>query len=235
MTSISERLQAIQARIRQEEQQAGRAAGSVQLLAVSKAQPVSAIRDAFQSGQCLFGENYLQEALEKMAQLADLALEWHFIGPIQSNKSRPIAENFTWAHGVDRLKIAERLSEARPPHLPPLQICLQINVSGEASKAGIAPQEASALAQAVSSLPKLKLRGLMAIPEPTTDVVMQHKQFRMLRETLATLNQQGLSLDTLSMGMSHDFPIAIAEGATIVRIGTAVFGERPAKQPREPS
>lgn len=235
MTSISERLQAIQTYIRRAEQQAGREEGSVQLLAVSKAQPVSAIREAFQSGQRLFGENYLQEALEKMAELADLPLEWHFIGPVQSNKTRPIAENFAWVHGVDRLKIAERLSEARPPDLPPLHICLQINVSGEASKGGIAPQEAGALAQAVSSLPKLKLRGLMAIPAPTTDVAMQHEQFRMLRETLESLNGQGLSLDTLSMGMSHDFPVAIAEGASIVRVGTAIFGDRPAKELRETS
>lgn len=181
----------------------------------------------------MFGENYLQEALGKMADLADLPLEWHFIGPIQSNKTRPIAENFTWVHGIDRLKIAQRLSEAHPTSLPPLQVCLQINVSGEASKSGIVPQDTVALAHEVASLPGLTLRGLMTIPAPTTDIALQHQQFRMLRETLETLNRQGLSLDTLSMGMSHDFPAAIAEGATIVRVGTAIFGARKARETRE--
>jgi len=229
MSSISERLQATLVLIRHAAAQAGRAADAVQLLAVSKAYPAAAIRAAYAAGQLAFGENYLQEALKKMAELSELPLEWHFIGPIQSNKTRPLAEHFSWVHGIDRLKIAQRLSEARPAGLPPLNICLQVNVSGETSKSGCPPQETAALAQAVSSLPRLALRGLMAIPEPTDDVALQHQQFRMLRELRDTLNQQGLTLDTLSMGMSHDFPAAIAEGATMVRIGTAIFGARPQK------
>lgn len=230
MTSISERLQAIRARIRQAEQAAGRKPDSVHLVAVSKTQPAAAIRQACATGQRAFGENYLQEALEKMAELADLPLEWHFIGPIQSNKTRPIAENFNWVHGVDRLKIAQRLSDARPAALPPLNICIEINVSGEASKSGIAPEETQALARAIAQMPNLVLRGLMAIPAPTHDIALQHRQFRMLRELCESLRQDGLPLDTLSMGMSDDFPVAIAEGATIVRIGTAIFGERQKRQ-----
>lgn len=211
-------------------QQAGRAAGEVQLLAVSKTKPASAIREAFAAGQHRFGENYVQEALAKMAELSDLDLEWHFIGPIQSNKTRPIAENFHWVHGIDRLKIAQRLSDARPESLPPLNVCIEVNVSGEASKEGVAPDEVAALAQAINQLPRLKLRGLMTIPAPTHDITLQHQPFRILRELQATLKQQGLALDTLSMGMSEDFPAAIAEGATIVRIGSAIFGARPPKQ-----
>ncbi|HSI96310.1 MAG TPA: YggS family pyridoxal phosphate-dependent enzyme [Methylophilaceae bacterium] len=226
MTSISERLQAVKSRLRQAETEDGRAPESVALIAVSKTQPADAIREAHAAGQRAFGENYLQEALEKMAALADLLLEWHFIGPIQSNKTRPIAENFTWVHGIDRLKIAQRLSDARPTGLPPLNICIEVNVSGEESKGGLEPNDVQALADAIAQLPGLKLRGLMAIPAPTNDIALQRQQFRMLRELLESLKQRGLALDTLSMGMSEDFPAAIAEGATLVRIGTAIFGPR---------
>ena len=177
---------------------------------------------------CDFGENYLQEALEKQTQLADLPLIWHFIGPIQSNKTRPIAEHFDWVHSVDRLKIAQRLSEQRPAHLPALNICLQVNVSGEQSKSGCSPEELTALARAVVALPNLRLRGLMAIPEPTDDVAAQHAAFARLRQLRDEL---ALNLDTLSMGMSHDLEAAIAEGATWVRIGTALFGARDYGQP----
>jgi pyridoxal phosphate enzyme (YggS family) len=226
MTSISERLQAIQARILQAEQQTGRAAGSVSLIAVSKTQPPDAIRQAFLAGQRAFGENYLQEALEKMVQLEDLPLEWHFIGPIQSNKTRPVAEHFDWVHGIDRLKIAQRLNDARPDTKAPLNVCIEVNVSSESSKGGLPPEEVLKLAEAIAPLPKLRLRGLMAIPAPTHDIALQHQQFRVLRELFESLREQGMSLDTLSMGMSDDFPIAITEGATIVRIGTAIFGPR---------
>jgi pyridoxal phosphate enzyme (YggS family) len=226
MTSISERLQAVKSRLEQAETEAGRAPESVALIAVSKTQPADAIREAHAAGQRAFGENYLQESLEKMAALADLPLEWHFIGPIQSNKTRLIAENFAWVHGVDRLKIAQRLSDARPASLPPLNISIEVNVSGEESKGGVEPNDVQPLADAVAQLPGLKLRGLMAIPAPTNDIALQRQQFRMLRELLESLKQRGLALDTLSMGMSEDFPAAIAEGATIVRIGTAIFGPR---------
>ena len=233
MTSISDRVQAIRASIHQAEQAAGRTPGEVQLLAVSKTKPATAIREAHAAGQQRFGENYVQEALEKMAELGDLPLEWHFIGPIQSNKTRPIAENFHWVHGIDRLKIAQRLNDARPDLLPPLNVCIEVNVSGEASKEGIAPNEVLELASAIAQLPRLRLRGLMTIPAPTHDIALQHQQFRMLWELLASLNQQGFQLDTLSMGMSEDFPAAIAEGATIVRVGTAIFGARPARTKEE--
>jgi pyridoxal phosphate enzyme (YggS family) len=229
MTSLAERLQAVTGRLHEAENAAGRAPGSVALVAVSKTQPADAIRDAYAAGQRAFGENYLQEALDKMAALADLPLEWHFIGPIQSNKTRPIAEHFAWVHGVDRLKIAQRLSDARPIEMPPLDICIEVNVSGEQSKGGVSPAEVRALADAIAKLPRLRLRGLMAIPAPTNDVALQHGQFRMLRELLEALNAHRHALDTLSMGMSDDFPAAIAEGATIVRIGTSIFGPRQKK------
>ncbi|MDR2875838.1 MAG: YggS family pyridoxal phosphate-dependent enzyme [Methylobacillus sp.] len=226
MTTISNRLQAVTATLRATETANGRISGSVSLVAVSKSHPPEALREACSAGQRAFGENYLQEALEKISALRDLSPEWHFIAPVQSNKTRLIAENFAWVHGVDRLKIAQRLSDARPENLPPLNICIEVNVSGEASKGGVAPHEIKALADAIAPLPRLKLRGLMAIPAPTKEVALQHQQFRMLREQLAALNAAGHALDTLSMGMSEDFTIAIAEGATIVRIGTAIFGAR---------
>lgn len=226
MTSISERLQAVRAGIDAAAISAGRDPQQVHLLAVSKAHPATAIREAFAAGQRRFGENYLQEALDKQMQLGDLAIEWHFIGPIQSNKTQPIARHFDWAHSVDRLKIAQRLSMARPDHLPPLQICLQVNVSKEETKSGLAAEEAAELAHAVSALPHLQLRGLMAIPAPTSDVDLQRAQFRQVRELFESLQQQGLMLDTLSIGMSDDYPAAIAEGSTMVRIGSAIFGPR---------
>ena len=226
MTSISERLQAVRAGIDAAAISAGRDPQQVHLLAVSKAHPATAIREAFAAGQRRFGENYLQEALDKQMQLGDLAIEWHFIGPIQSNKTQPIARHFDWAHSVDRLKIAQRLSMARPDHLPPLQICLQVNVSKEETKSGLAAEEAAELAHAVSALPHLQLRGLMAIPAPTSDVDLQRAHFRQVRELFESLQQQGLMLDTLSIGMSDDYPAAIAEGSTMVRIGSAIFGPR---------
>jgi hypothetical protein len=226
MTAIVSNLQVVRRAILQAELASKRAKGGIRLLAVSKTFPASAVREAYAAGQREFGENYVQEALDKIAVLADLPIEWHFIGPIQSNKTRAIAENFAWVHGVDRLKIAQRLSEQRPPELPPLNICLQVNVSGEASKSGVAPQDVVSLAREVSRLPHLRLRGLMAIPAPADDEVAQRKPFACLRELLQLIQGQGISLDTLSMGMSHDFVAAIKEGATIIRVGTAIFGER---------
>lgn len=223
MSTIAENIAKVRARIREAAQGCGRAPDTVRLLAVSKTKPAADIREAFAGGLADFGENYLQEALAKQTELADLALTWHFIGPIQSNKTRPIAEHFQWVHSVDRLKIAQRLSEQRPAHLPPLNVLLQVNVSGEDSKSGCSPEELPALAQAVAQLPNLKLRGLMAIPEPTEDVAAQHAAFARLREAMHALN---LGLDSLSMGMSHDLEAAIDEGATWVRIGTALFGAR---------
>lgn len=234
MTKSTERLQAVQANIKQaltkrDSQHIVNENGEVTLLAVSKAQPAERLREAYQAGQSKFAENYLQEALNKQAELADLAIEWHFIGPIQSNKTQPIAAHFSWVHGVDRLKIAQRLNDARPADLPPLQICLQVNISGEDSKSGVAPNDLLVLAQAVRALPKLRLRGLMAIPEPSNDVALQHRQFQQMRELLQDLVRQGFALDTLSMGMSGDYAIAIEEGATMLRIGSAIFGARAAK------
>lgn len=226
MTTISTNLQAVRARIAAAAQLAGRAVEDIRLLAVSKTFPPERIREAALAGQIAFGENYLQESLEKIAALADLGLEWHFIGPLQSNKTRPVAEYFSWVHGIERLKIAERLSAARGAARPPLQVCIQVNVSGEASKSGVSPGETAALAHAVAGLPNLRLRGLMAIPEPTDDMPLARQRFAMLRELLEALNKAGMALDTLSMGMSHDLEAAILEGATIVRVGTAIFGER---------
>ena len=203
--------------------------GHVTLAAVSKTQSADKVREAYQAGQTAFGENYLQEALNKQVALADLAIEWHFIGPIQSNKTQPIAQHFSWVHGVDRLKVAQRLNDARPAALPPLQICLQVNISGESTKSGIAPDALAELVKTVSTLPKLKLRGLMSIPEPTDDKALQRQQFQQMRHLLNALVKQGYAMDTLSMGMSGDYQIAIEEGATIVRIGSAIFGARPAK------
>ena len=223
MSTIEEKIAKVRTRIREAAQGVGRDPASVGLLAVSKTQPAEAIRAAYAFGQGDFGENYLQEALGKQQELTDLPLCWHFIGPIQSNKTKAIAEHFAWVHSVDRLKIAQRLSEQRPAELPALNICLQVNVSGEASKSGCAPQDLPALAAAVAALPHLRLRGLMAIPEPTDDPAEQRAAFARLRELQARLPYE---LDTLSMGMSHDLESAIAEGATWVRIGTALFGAR---------
>ncbi len=223
MSTLADNLSTLAARIRAAATAAGRDPAAIQLLAVSKTKPASAVREAFAAGVRDIGENYLQEALGKQAELADLPLTWHFIGPIQSNKTRAIAEHFDWVHSVDRLKIAQRLSEQRPDHLAPLNLCLQVNVSGEASKSGCTPQELPALAQAVAALPRLRLRGLMAIPEPTDDRAAQDAAFARVRELQDSL---GLGLDTLSMGMSHDLESAIAQGATWVRIGTALFGAR---------
>jgi pyridoxal phosphate enzyme (YggS family) len=226
MTTISANLQAVRQRIDAACAAAGRAAASVELLAVSKTWPAGRVREAAAAGQRAFGESYVQEAVPKIAALADLALEWHFIGPLQSNKTRPVAENFSWVHSVERLKIAERLADQRPASLPPLQVCVQVNVSGEASKSGCAPAEAQALCRAVAALPNLRLRGLMAIPEPTPDLALAQRRFALLRALRDGLAQDGLALDTLSMGMSDDLEAAIMEGATLVRVGTAIFGER---------
>ncbi|MSQ04540.1 MAG: YggS family pyridoxal phosphate-dependent enzyme [Nitrosomonadaceae bacterium] len=226
MVKISVALEAINTRIAKAASKVGRQPTEILLLAASKTNPASQIREAWLAGQTIFGENYLQEALEKILALSDLPIEWHFIGPIQSNKTRRIAENFAWVHSVDRKKIAERLSRDRPESLPPLQICLQVNVSGENTKSGVAPECAADLANYVAQLPRLKLRGLMAVPELTTTVALQRSQFHMLRNIYDQLKKNGLGIDTLSMGMSEDLDIAIAEGATIVRIGTAIFGPR---------
>jgi len=198
----------------------------VRLLAVSKTFGADAVLEAYAAGQRAFGENYLQEALDKIAALAGRGIEWHFIGPIQSNKTRPIAAHFDWVHTVDRLKIAQRLSEQRPPDLAPLNICLQVNVSGEATKSGCAPEELADLAAACAALPNLRLRGLMAIPEPEADYDKQRAPLARLRALYEQLNAQGYGVDTLSMGMSADLAAAVAEGATIVRVGSAIFGAR---------
>lgn len=226
MTAIASNLQAVNRVIAQAAYIAQRRAENITLLAVSKVFPVAAVREAHKAGQRAFGESYVQEALDKIAALRDLPLEWHFIGPAQSNKTRAIAENFSWMHSVDRLKIAERLSAQRPRNLPPLNVCIQVNVSGEDTKSGVSPGEVLELAQAVAQLPQLKLRGLMAIPAPAEGLELQRKPFARLRELMQQLNAQGLGLDTLSMGMSHDLEAAVLEGATIVRVGSAIFGER---------
>ncbi len=226
MSAIISNLQAVRRRIDDAARMAGRLPEDIHLLAVSKTWPLSSVLTAAEAGQRAFGENYVQEGCEKAAATVDLDLEWHFIGPLQSNKSRQVAEHFAWVHSVDRLKIAERLSSQRPAHLPPLQVCVQVNVSGEASKSGCLPTDTLALCQAVAALPNLKLRGLMTIPEPSDDPLAQRTPFRQLRELADQVRAAGLPLDTLSMGMSHDLEAAVAEGATIVRIGTAIFGER---------
>lgn len=225
-TAPAARFEAVLARIRAAERAHGRAPGSVSLLAASKTHPPAHIRALAGCGQRAFGENYVQEALEKQAQLQDLALEWHFIGPIQSNKTRAIAAHFAWVHSVDRLKVARRLSEQRDPALPELNVCIEVNVSGEASKGGVTPSELPALAEAVALLPRLRLRGLMAIPAPAADFQAQRAPLARLAALQGELNDRGLGLDTLSMGMSDDLEAAVAEGATLVRIGTALFGPR---------
>lgn len=231
MTTIAANLQVVRQRIAAACAAAGRAPASVTLLAVSKTWPAAQVRAAATCGQRAFGESYVQEAAAKIAQLRDLIaesrLEWHFIGPLQSNKTRAVAEQFDWLHSLDRAKLAERLSAQRPAAMAPLQVCIEVNVSGEASKSGCAPEQVEALARAVASLPNLTLRGLMTIPEPTEDIALLRSRFALLRQLQNRLNARGLALDTLSMGMSHDLEAAILEGATIVRVGTAIFGKRP--------
>ena len=227
MTTIAQRLAQVHDRINNAVTAAGRPAGCVQLLAVSKTHPIEVIQSAIDAGQYAFGESYSQEALPKIAQLTHPKLVWHFIGPIQSNKTAEITQHFDWVHSVDRLKIAQRLSTQRPSDRVPLQICLQVNISGEATKSGVRPTDLPDLAKAVVTLPHLTLRGLMAIPAPTSNSSQQRQAFAQLRQLLQQLNASGLSLDTLSMGMTDDMEAAITEGATIVRIGTAVFGARP--------
>jgi pyridoxal phosphate enzyme (YggS family) len=229
-------LQAVRTRISEAARAAGRAPGEITLVAVSKTFPPQAVAEACAAGQADFGENYAQEGIEKIAALFDLLrqrkisqerpLLWHYIGPIQSNKTKAISEHFDWVHGIDRAKIAERLSAARSPDKPPLQVCVQVNVSGEASTSGVAPGAVPELAQTIMRLPRLRLRGLMAIPEATMDTALQRSRFRMLREIRDELLRRGIALDTLSMGMSDDLEAAIAEGATLVRVGRAIFGER---------
>lgn len=226
MTTVASNLQNVKDRIVRVAQSIGRQPNEITLLAASKTNPADALREAWVAGQTIFGENYLQEALAKMPALADLPIEWHFIGPIQSNKTRRIAENFAWVHSVDRAKVADRLSKDRSESLPPLQVCLQVNVSGEDSKSGVEPEELAALAAHVVNLPHLRLRGLMAVPELTTATALQRSQFHLLRELYEQLKSDGYELDTLSMGMSEDMDIALAEGATMVRVGTAIFGPR---------
>lgn len=226
MTVIADHLQAVHARIAAACLAAGRDPGDVTLLAVSKTFGPEAVRAAYAAGQTAFGENYIQEAVDKMAALADLPLQWHCIGPIQSNKTRLVAEHFAWAQTVDRLKIAQRLSEQRPPELPPLQVCIQVNVDGGASKSGVAPQEALALARAVAGLPRLQLRGLMCIPDPQPDFASMKAVFLRATALYGQLRAAGLALDTLSMGMTADLEAAIHAGSTMVRVGTAIFGGR---------
>ena len=226
MTDISSALQRVQAAIGWAAQAAGRDAGSVTLLAVSTTCPAAAVREAYAAGQRRFGENYVQELQAKAAELQDLAVEWHFIGPLQSNKTRPVAELAHWVHSVERLKIAERLSAQRPATLPPLNVCIQVNVSGEDSKSGCAPDEVLPLAQAIAALPGLRLRGLMCIPEPTQDAATLAARFCVLATLQQRLAAAGIATDTLSMGMSGDMAAAIAAGSTMVRVGTAIFGAR---------
>jgi hypothetical protein len=226
MTKISTQLGAVRARIRAACQAAGRPAEAVTLLAVSKTFGADAVQAAFDAGQTAFGENYIQEAVAKITVLRQLPLVWHCIGPVQSNKTRLVAEHFDWVHTVDRLKIAQRLSEQRPAGLPPLQVCLQVNVDGGPTKSGVAPAAALALAQAVAGLPRLRLRGLMCIPEPAPDFAAACQVFKRASALLDDLRAQGLKLDTLSMGMSADLEAAIASGSTLVRVGAAIFGAR---------
>ncbi|GHD35157.1 UPF0001 protein [Halioglobus pacificus] len=223
---LSDNIAKVRLRVRESAEKCQRLPETISVLAVSKTRSADAVAAALDCGMRRFGENYLQEALEKIEQLAGRGIEWHFIGPIQSNKTRSIATHFDWAHSVDREKIARRLSEQRPDELPPLQICLQVNISGEVSKSGVLPEEVPALANAIADLPGVKLRGLMAIPAATDDIAEQHAAFKKLREVFDELNANGAGLDTLSMGMSGDMEAAIAEGATIVRIGTDIFGPR---------
>lgn len=226
MTPIALALHAVRTRIERAAAASGRSSTDIKLLAVSKTYPASGIQEAFTAGQQAFGESYAQEAEKKIAELAHLPLEWHFIGPIQSNKTTLIATHFHWVHSIEREKIAVRLNAARPAHLPPLEVCIQVNVSGEASKSGVAPGQERDLARCIAQLPRLRLRGLMTIPEPTSDLALQRRRYAQVRELKDALVKDGYALDTLSMGMSDDLESAIAEGATLVRIGTAIFGRR---------
>jgi pyridoxal phosphate enzyme (YggS family) len=226
MTMIAENLCQVRARMAQACRQSGRPLESVRLLAVSKTFGADAVRQAHSAGQLAFGENYIQEAVEKITALADLPLEWHCIGPIQSNKTRLVAEHFDWVHTIDRLKIAQRLSEQRPPGKPPLQLCIQVNVDGGDNKSGVAPADALALARSVAALPNVRLRGVMSIPEPAIDFVAACAVLARVRSVFYALNADGLALDTLSIGMSADMEAAIHEGSTMVRVGTAIFGGR---------
>jgi pyridoxal phosphate enzyme (YggS family) len=226
MSTIESNLQAVRTRIAAAATAAGREPGEISILAVSKTFDAADVRAAYAAGQREFGENYAQEAKEKIAALSALPLIWHFIGPIQSNKTRAIAEHFDWVHSVAREKIAVRMAQARPQELGPLNICLQVNVSGETSKSGVAPEDVQPLAEAVRALRGLRLRGLMAVPEPSDAIELQRRRFSALRLLLGRLNAAGFGLDTLSMGMSQDLEAAVTEGATIVRVGTAIFGER---------
>ncbi|MHB9118802.1 MAG: YggS family pyridoxal phosphate-dependent enzyme [Burkholderiales bacterium] len=229
MTTIASTLESVKQRIVRAAEAAGRDGRSIRLLAVSKLQPAEAVRAAYAAGQEAFGESYVQEALAKIEALRDLPLEWHFIGPLQSNKTAAVAQHFAWVHSVDRLKIARRLSEARPKAMPPLNVCLQVNISGEASKGGARPDDVAGLADEVAMLPRLNLRGLMAIPRASDDPAEQRRQFAALRRLYAALPPRHGTFDTLSMGMSHDLEAAIAEGATLIRVGEAIFGVRPGK------
>lgn len=228
MVTIADNLQAVRARIAQAATAANRLPQSVQLLAVSKTFSAAEIEQAWHAGQHAFGENFVQEGVTKITALSALAIEWHFIGPLQSNKTRPVAEHFAWVHSIEREKIARRLNDARPPQLPPLNVLIQVNVSGEASKSGVEPGAERGLAAFIRGLPRLRLRGLMAIPEPTPDAALQRERFALLRRLLQPLQAEDAGVDTLSMGMSDDLESAIAEGSTMVRVGTAIFGKRQA-------
>lgn len=228
MATIPENIQQLRARMALACEQASRPVHSVTLLVVTKTFPAEDVRAAFLAGETRFGENYVQEGLDKIAALDDMRsqIEWHMIGPLQSNKTRPVAEQFDWVHSVDRLKIAQRLSDQRPAHLPPLQLCLQVNISGEATKSGLTPDEVPDVARAVAALPRVRLRGLMAIPEPGDSLDSQRQPHHALAQLLQQLQAQGLAVDTLSMGMSGDLEAAILEGSTMVRVGSAIFGQR---------
>jgi pyridoxal phosphate enzyme (YggS family) len=228
MATIDQNIQEVRRRMARACASADRPVQSVTLLVVSKTRQAETVRAAFDAGERCFGENYVQEGIDKIAALGDLRdqIQWHLIGPLQSNKTRVVAEAFDWVHTIDRLKIAQRLSEQRPPHLPSLQLCLQVNISGEASKSGLAVDEVPGIARAVAALPRVRLRGLMAIPEPAVDPAAQRAPHRRLHELLTGLQREGLDLDTLSMGMTADLEAAIAEGASLVRVGTAIFGAR---------
>ena len=227
--TIAQNIKSIRSHISDAEKKYSRQPGSVQLLAVSKTRPIEDIRSAFAENQHHFGENYLQDALSKIEHSPDQSIEWHFIGPIQSNKTRQIAQNFSWVHTIDRLKIAQRLSEQRNPEQKPLNVCIQVNTSGENSKSGISIEETLTLAKQINGLPNIQLRGLMTIPASTDDFDLQRQPFRLLRELKDELQSHGIEMDTLSMGMTNDMEAAIAEGSTMVRIGTAIFGERTKK------